>query len=140
MNKAILIGRLGKDPESRFTQTNTQVVNFSIATSKKVKGEEQTEWHNIVTFAKTAEIAEKYLKKGALVCIEGSIQTNKYEKDGQTRYSTQIVCDRLEMLGSKDEQKPEQKTSNINMNDIDDDLPFAFTLTIGLTFLFSLPF
>lgn len=63
MNKAILIGRLGKDPESRFTQTNTQVVNFSIATSKKVKGEEQTEWHNIVTFAKTAEIAERYLKK-----------------------------------------------------------------------------
>ncbi len=139
MNKAILIGRLGKDPESRFTQTNTQVVNFSIATSKKVKGEEQTEWHNIVTFAKTAEIAEKYLKKGALVCIEGSIQTNKYEKDGQTRYNTQIICDRLEMLGSKDE-KPEQKTSNINMNDIEDDLPFAFTLTIGLTFLFSLPF
>ena len=124
MNKAILIGRLGKDPESRFTQTNTQVVNFSIATSKKVKGEEQTEWHNIVTFAKTAEIAEKYLKKGALVCIEGSIQTNKYEKDGQTRYSTQIVCDRLEMLGPKDEQKPEQKTSNINMNEIEDDLPF----------------
>jgi single-strand DNA-binding protein len=123
MNKAILIGRLGKDPESRFTQTNTQVVNFSIATSKKVKGEEQTEWHNIVTFAKTAEIAEKYLKKGDLVCIEGSIQTNKYEKDGQTRYNTQIVCDRLEMLGSKDE-KPEQKTSNINMNEIEDDLPF----------------
>ena len=139
MNKAILIGRLGKDPESRFTQTNVQVVNFSIATSKKVKGEEQTEWHNIVTFGKTAEIAEKYLKKGALVCIEGSIQTSKYEKDGQTRYNTQIICDRLEMLGSKDE-KPEQKTSNINMNEIDDDLPFAFTLTIGLTFLFSLPF
>lgn len=124
MNKVILIGRLGKDPESRFTQTNTQVVNFSIATSKKVKGEEQTEWHNIVTFAKTAEIAERYLKKGDLVCIEGSIQTNKYEKDGQTRYNTQIVCDRLEMLGSKDEQKPEQKTSNINLNEIDDDLPF----------------
>ena len=123
MNKAILIGRLGKDPESRFTQTNVQVVNFSMATSKKVKGEEQTEWHNIVTFAKTAEIAEWYLKKGDLVCIEGSIQTNKYEKDGQTRYNTQIICDRLEMLGSKDE-KPEQKTSNINMDDIDDDLPF----------------
>ena len=123
MNKVILIGRLGKDPESRFTQTNTQVVNFSMATSKKVKGEEQTEWHNVVTFAKTAEIAERYLKKGALVCIEGSIQTSKYEKDGQTRYSTQIICDRLQMLGPKDE-KPEQKTSNINMDEIDDDLPF----------------
>jgi|DEB0MinimDraft_10_1074344.scaffolds.fasta_scaffold00084_13 single-strand DNA-binding protein len=124
MNKVILIGRLGKEPESRFTQSNMQVVNFSLATSKKVKGEEQTEWHNVVTFSKTAEIAEKYLTKGSLVCVEGSIQTSKYEKDGQTRYSTQIVCDRLEMLGSKDEQKPEQKTSNIDLNDIDDDLPF----------------
>jgi single-strand DNA-binding protein len=94
-----------------------------MATSKKVKGEEQTEWHNVVTFAKTAEIAERYLKKGALVCIEGSIQTSKYEKDGQTRYSTQIICDRLQMLGPKDE-KPEQKTSNIDMDEIDDDLPF----------------
>lgn len=126
MNKVILIGRLGKDPESRFTQTNTQVVNFSVATSKKVKGEEQTEWHNIVTFSKTAEIAEKYLKKGSLVCIEGSIQTSKYEKDGQTRYSTQIICDRLEMLGGKNEpaKEPAQKTSNINLDEIDDDLPF----------------
>jgi single-strand DNA-binding protein len=134
MNKAILIGRLGKDPESRFTQTNTQVVNFSIATSKKVKGEEQTEWHNIVTFAKTAEIAERYLKKGDLVCIEGSIQTNKYEKDGQTRYNTQIVCDRLEMLSgvnnnieherALESKHASQKVDMSNFDEISDDLPF----------------
>ena len=134
MNKVILIGRLGKNPESRFSQSNTQVVNFSMATSKKVKGEEQTEWHNIVTFSKTAEIAEKYLTKGSLVCIEGSIQTSKYEKDGQTRYSTQIICDRLEMLGgmnnndNKDsalEQKPgSQKVDVSNWDQVSDDLPF----------------
>jgi single-strand DNA-binding protein len=134
MNKAILIGRLGKDPESRFTQTNTQVVNFSIATSKKVKGEEQTEWHNIVAFSKTAEIAQQYLTKGSLVCVEGSITTSQYEKNGEKRYSTQIICDRLEMLGgmnnndNKDralEQKPgSQKVDISNWDQVSDDLPF----------------
>lgn len=125
MNKVILIGRLGKDPESRFTQNNMQVVNFSVATSKKVKGEEQTEWHNIVTFDKTAQIAEQYLTKGSLVCIEGFIQTSKYEKDGQTRYSTQIICDRLQMLGGKNE--PENKPVKVEMNNWEnesDGLPF----------------
>ena len=125
MNKVILIGRLGKDPESRFTQNNMQVVNFSVATSKKVKGEEQTEWPNIVTFDKTAQIAEQYLTKGSLVCIEGFIQTSKYEKDGQTRYSTQIICDRLQMLGGKNE--PENKPVKVEMNNWEnesDGLPF----------------
>ena len=125
MNKVILIGRLGKDPESRFTQNNMQVVNFSVSTSKKVKGEEQTEWHNIVTFDKTAQIAEQYLTKGSLVCIEGFIQTSKYEKDGQTRYSTQIICDRLQMLGGKNE--PENKPVKVEMNNWEnesDGLPF----------------
>lgn len=124
MNKVILIGRLGKDPESRFTQSNTQVVNFSMATSKKVKGEEQTEWHNVVLFGKTAEIAEKYLTKGSLLAIEGSIQTSSYEKDGVTKYSTQIICDRLEMLGGKDDKPAKEPAKNIDLNDIDSDLPF----------------
>ena len=123
MNKAILIGRLGKNPETKFTQSNMQVCNFSLATSQKVKGEEQTEWHNIVCFSKTAEIAEKFLSKGSLVCIEGSIKTSVYEKDGEKKYSTQIVCDRLEMLGGKSDQKNEPSV-NVDIEKIDDDLPF----------------
>jgi single-strand DNA-binding protein len=122
MNKVILIGRLGANPETRFTQTNTPVCNWSLATSKKIKGEDKTEWHNIVAFSKTAEIAQQYLTKGSLVCIEGSIQTTSYEKDGITKYSTQIICDRLEMLGGKAEQKEE--SVKVDMNNIDDDLPF----------------
>ncbi len=122
MNKVILIGRLGANPETRFTQTNTPVCNWSLATSKKVKGEDKTEWHNIVAFSKTAEIAQQYLTKGSLVGIEGSIQTTSYEKDGITKYSTQIICDRLEMLGGKAEQKEE--SVKVDMNNIDDDLPF----------------
>lgn len=122
MNKVILIGRLGANPETRFTQTNTPVCNWSLATSKKVKGEDKTEWHNIVAFSKTAEIAQQYLTKGSLVGIEGSIQTTSYEKDGITKYSTQIICDRLEMLGGKTEQK--EDSVKVDMNNIDDDLPF----------------
>lgn len=122
MNKVILIGRLGANPETRFTQSNTPVCNWSLATSKKVKGEDKTEWHNIVAFSKTAEIAQQYLTKGSLVGIEGSIQTTSYEKNGITKYNTQIICDRLEMLGGKAEQKEE--SVKVDMNNIDDDLPF----------------
>jgi len=134
MNKVILIGRLGKDPELRMTQTNMPVVNFSLATSSKYKGEEQTEWHNIVCFNKTAEIAEKYLNKGALVAIDGKIKTSSYEKDGRTIYRTDILCNSLDMLGSKDsstnKDKPveakngAQKVTNIDLSTIDDELPF----------------
>lgn len=134
MNKAILIGRLGGNPETRFTQSNTPVCNWSLATSKKVKGEDKTEWHNIVAFSKTAEIAQQYLTKGSLVCVEGSISTSQYEKNGEKRYSTQIICDRLEMLGgmnnndNKDralEQKPgSQKVDISNWDQVSDDLPF----------------
>jgi len=134
MNKAILIGNLGADPETRFSQSNVQVCNFSIATSKKIKGEKSIEWHRIVAFGKTAEIAQKYLVKGSQVCIEGSIQTSEYEKDGQKKYSTQIVCDRLEMLGRANDQENNSSPtetkfdpSNVNKTDlstISDDLPF----------------
>ena len=134
MNKVILIGRLGGNPETRFTQSNTPVCNWSLATSKKVKGEDKTEWHNIVTFSKTAEIAQQYLTKGSLVCVEGSITTSQYEKNGEKRYSTQIICDRLEMLGgmnnndNKDralQQKPgSQKVDISNWDQVSDDLPF----------------
>lgn len=134
MNKVILIGRLGADPETRFSQSNVQVCNFSLATSKKVKGEQQTEWHRIVCFNKTAEIAQQYLVKGSQVCIEGSIQTSEYEKDGEKRYSTNIVCNNLEMLGGTSSQENDSKPleskfdpSNIkkvDLSSIDDDLPF----------------
>ncbi len=134
MNKVILIGRLGQDPESRFSQSNVQVCNFSLATSRKVKGEDQTEWHRIVCFNKTAEIAQQYLTKGSQVCIEGMIQTSEYEKDGEKRYSTNIVCNNLQMLGSTNSQSNDPKPteakfdpSNVKKNildEIDDDLPF----------------
>lgn len=134
MNKVILIGRLGKDPELRMTQNNLAVVNFSLATSRKYKGEEQTEWHNIVCFSKTAEIAEKYLTKGSLVAIDGQIQTKNYEKDGQTIYRTEIICNALEMLGgnstASNGDRPAEakngasKVKSIDLDKIDDDLPF----------------
>jgi single-strand DNA-binding protein len=134
MNKAILIGRLGADPETRFSQSNVQVCNFSIATSRKIKGEDQTEWHRIVCFNKTAEIAQKYLVKGSQVCIEGMIQTSEYEKNGEKRYSTNIVCNNLQMLGGTSSQENDSKPSeakfdpsNVNKTDlstISDDLPF----------------
>lgn len=134
MNKVILIGRLGKDPELRMTQNNLAVVNFSLATSRKYKGEDQTEWHNIVCFSKTAEIAEKYLTKGSLVAIDGQIQTKNYEKDGQTIYRTEIICNSLEMLGgnstASNGDRPAEakygasKVKSIDLEKIDDDLPF----------------
>jgi len=135
MNKAILIGNVGKHPEIRKTQSGISVVNFSLATSKKVKGEDKTEWHRIVAWDKLAEIIEKYVNKGDKLMIEGEIETREYEKEGRKVYTTEIRAWNMEMLGGKSEPH-----KNIDLDNIDDDLPFAFTLTIGLTFLFSLPF
>ena len=105
VNKVILIGNLGQDPDVRQTAGGTAVVNLSIATSESWKdkqtGEkkEQTEWHRVVLFGKVAEIAGQYLNKGRSVYIEGRLQTRKYEKDGQTHYSTEIVGSDMQMLG-----------------------------------------
>ncbi|MFH2059925.1 MAG: single-stranded DNA-binding protein [Pseudomonadota bacterium] len=107
LNKVMLIGRLGKDPEIRYSQQGTAVVNFSIATSEqwtdKNTGarQEKTEWHNIVVFGKQAETCEKYLSKGRQVYIEGKLQTSTYEKEGQTHYSTKVVVDNFQFLGDK---------------------------------------
>ena len=103
VNKAIIIGNLGKDPEVRQTGNGNAVANFSIATSEKFtdKGgqkQERTEWHRIVTFGKTAELCGKYLGKGSSVFVEGRIQTREYEKDGVKRYSTEIVADNVRFL------------------------------------------
>ncbi len=107
-NKAMLIGRRGKDPEIRYFQNGTEEANFSIATSEKWKdkgtGEnrEKTEWHRIVAFRRLGEICGEYLTRGKEVYIEGRIQTRSWEKDGITRYTTEIVADKMQMLGSKD--------------------------------------
>lgn len=143
LNKAMIIGRLGQDPEVRYTQSNTAVANMSIATSERYKdkqGEwkENTEWHRVVAWGRTAEICQEYLKKGSQVYIEGPIETRQWEdKDGQTRYTTQIKALTMTMLDSKGEgsgnvpDKPDSSqpvSSSVDLNedfdDIDDDLPF----------------
>jgi single-strand DNA-binding protein len=134
INKVILVGRLGQDPETRHTQNNNQVTTLSLATSEKYKDktgqqQEKTEWHKVVLWNRLGEIADKYLKKGSLVYIEGSIQTQEYEKDGQKRYSTQIKGYSLQMLDSKND-KPfvgkEVKRSDAKIEEPfeEDDLPF----------------
>jgi single-strand DNA-binding protein len=108
VNKVILVGRLGKDPETRYTPSGQGVCNFSLATDESFKdrnGERQkrTEWHRIVMWSKLAEIAQQYLKKGSLVYIEGRIQTRQWDdkNTGQKRYSTDIVANTMKMLGSR---------------------------------------
>jgi single-strand DNA-binding protein len=107
INKAILVGRLGKDPEIRYTPDGTMVTSFSVATDevwKDKSGEkvQKTEWHRIVTYRKLAEICGKYLVKGKLVFIEGKIQTRSWDdKEGKKHYSTEIIANNMQMLDSK---------------------------------------
>ena len=107
VNKVILVGRLGKDPEVRNLENGATVANFSMATTETYKdrttGErkEITEWHNIVLWRGLADIAAKYLHKGDLCYIEGKLRTRSWEKDGVTRYTTEIIGDNMTMLGTK---------------------------------------
>ena len=106
VNKVILLGALGRDPETRFMPNGEAVTNFSMATSENWKDksgvkQEKTEWHNVVAYRKLAEIMGEYLKKGSSVYIECRLQTRKWEKDGVTRYSTEIIADSMQMLGGK---------------------------------------
>jgi single-strand DNA-binding protein len=108
VNKVILVGNLGRDPETRYMPDGAAITNVSVATSfqwnDKTSGEkkEETEWHRVVFRAKLAEIAGEYLKKGSQVYIEGRLRTRKWQdKDGQDRYTTEIVADRMQMLGSR---------------------------------------
>lgn len=110
VNKAIIVGRLGKDPEIRYMPNGDAVANVTVATSEtwrdKQSGEkkETTEWHRVVFFRKLAEIASQYLKKGSQVYIEGKITTRKWQdKDGQERYTTEIVANEMTMLGGRNE-------------------------------------
>jgi single-strand DNA-binding protein len=107
INKVILIGNLGRDPETRYAQNGSAVTSFSVATSEswrdKTSGEQQerTEWHNVVCFARLAEIAGEYLRKGSKVYIEGQLRTSNYEKDGQKHYKTDVHARELQMLDSR---------------------------------------
>lgn len=108
VNKVILIGNLGRDPELTYTPSGLAVARFTLATSENRKNSEgewesQTEWHNVVLFGKTAEAAGQYLSKGKQVYIEGRIQTRKYEKDGVQRYYTEIIGNIMNMLGKRDD-------------------------------------
>ena len=108
VNKAILIGNLGGDPETRFTPSGAQVANFSLATSeswndKQGERQERTEWHRLVLWNKLAEIAGQYLKKGSRIYVEGKIQTRNWEdQSGQKRYQTEIVVHDMQMLDTRD--------------------------------------
>ena len=141
VNKVILIGRLGKDPEVRNLENGATVANFSIATTETYKdrttGErkEITEWHNIVLWRGIAEVAQKYLHKGDMVYIEGKLRTRSWEKDGVTRYTTEIVGDQMTMLTPKSgggnsgyESGPAQDRAPSHAgsghDDSADDLPF----------------
>lgn len=138
VNKVILIGNLGKDPDLRYTPGGQPVATFSLATSEKWRDkdgvmQDRTEWHNIVVWGKPAEMAKEYLSKGRQVYIEGRIQTRNWDdKDGNKRYTTEIVALRIQFLGSKGGAEKEGTTTGAAagappVNDIgaeDDDLPF----------------
>ncbi len=139
VNKAIIIGRLGRDPELRYTPGGVAVANFSVATSEEWKdkdsGEkrERTEWHRIVAFARLGEICGEYLAKGRQVYIEGRIQTRDWEdQNGVKRYTTEIVASQMQMLGGRDNAGPARPESPpipeypgtpVTGTD-DDDIPF----------------
>jgi single-strand DNA-binding protein len=117
VNKVILVGNLGKDPELRYTPAGAAVATFSLATSERYKDksgemQEKTEWHNIVAWRQLAEICGKFLHKGKQVYIEGRIQTRSYDdKDGNKRYITEIVADQMQMLGRAGEENGGQARS-----------------------------
>jgi single-strand DNA-binding protein len=148
VNKVILVGNLGKDPEVRYMPNGEAVCNFSIATTDSWKDkagekQERTEWHNIVMYRKLAEIAGEYLKKGRPVYVEGRLQTRKWQdKEGADRYTTEIIADSMQMLGSKDggssssdygQTPPAEQSSPAkappaagnNFDDFEDDIPFS---------------
>jgi len=110
INKVILVGNLGRDPETRYSQGGSAITNFSVATSESWKDkqgqqQERTEWHNVVCFARLAEIAGEYLRKGSKVYIEGKLQTSTWEKDGQKHYKTEIHARELQMLDGRSQEQ-----------------------------------
>ena len=130
INKVILVGNLGRDPETRQMPSGGSVTNISIATSKtwkdKASGEkkEQTQWHRVMLFNKLSDISAQYLKKGSKVYIEGSLKTSEYEKNGQKQYSTDIVASEMQMLDSKGDQQNSNGFGSPPIETADDEVPF----------------
>jgi single-strand DNA-binding protein len=138
VNKVILVGNVGKDPEVRYLEKNVAVANFTLATTERAyttqngtQVPERTEWHNIVAWRGLAELAEKYIRKGGQLYIEGKIQTRSWEKEGIKRYTTEIYADTIQLLGKKPEST--EQLSSVAAAPIDtiqapphveDDLPF----------------
>lgn len=140
VNKVILVGNLGADPDTRYSASGSAVTRISIATSERWKdkqsGEQQerTEWHRVVFFGRLAEIAAEYLRKGSQVYVEGSLRTSSYEKEGQKHYSTDIIGNEMQMLGSRQgggdyearaqDNAPRGKPATADSGEFDDDIPF----------------
>ena len=140
VNRVILVGRLGRDPEMRHTTSGTAVTNFSVATNEKWKNQsgepqERTEWHKVVTWSKLAEISNQYLTKGQLVFIEGRIQTREWDdRDGNKRQTTEIVASDMKMLGGRGDARPAAEAGEavgvaesgpaMDVGVTDDDIPF----------------
>ena len=138
INKVILVGNLGKDPEVRYLEGGSVVANFTLATSESYKDKtgkkiDQTEWHNIVVWRGLAEVAEKYLKKGMQIYVEGKIRSRSWEdKEGNKRYTTEILGDTFTILGKKEDNTNSQNSSAPaqentipdTSNESTDDLPF----------------
>ena len=129
VNKVILVGNLGQDPESRFTPQGTAVTNLSIATNESWKDQngdiqERTEWHRVVMYGRMAETAVEYMRKGQMVYIEGRLNTREWEDQNQVkRKTTEIRCDNFTMLGRKGDGTPQNRDAG-NSEKADDDLPF----------------
>ena len=132
LNKVMLIGNVGVDPEYRTTATGTAVVSLTLATNEKWTDkqgakQEKTEWHRVAMFNKLAELANQYVKKGSKIYIEGKITTSSYEKNGEKRYSTEIIANSMQFLDSKpkDSEPRQQAQSNSQFgDDFNDDIPF----------------
>jgi len=122
LNQCQFIGRLGKDVELRYTPSSEPVANISLACGWKSKEKEGTEWVNVTSFGKLAEISGQYLTKGSQIFVQGKMKTEKYTKDGIDRYSTKIIADKIQMLGKKESTRtnpnPEELTA------LSDDIPF----------------
>lgn len=129
------MGAVGKDPEIRYTAEGLAIASFSLATSEKRKDKEEvTQWHNCVAFGKLAEIVEKYIRKGSKLYLEGTIQYQQYEKEGEKRYSTKIIVNDVSMLSTKEDSLSSSETSGtvVNLSGAvrkneefqDDDIPF----------------